>query len=150
MSLKTQISVLVILFLYILIGIYLSINTGISHDEFHEQHNWVINLNAIKSFITDRNYEDLLNYKDKYHGLDNPNGRSHVIADVEDFMNEFVYPDEEAKCTYTYNFDNCLSQDIQWISSGDLYKNNIIALCIHNGADARGGMTDYKFFKIDC
>jgi hypothetical protein len=64
-------------------------------------------------------------------------------------MNEFIYPDEEAKCTYTYNFDNCLSQDIQWISSGDLYQNDIIALCIHNGADARGGMTDYKFFKID-
>lgn len=69
MNLKTQTSVLVLLFLYILIGIYLSINTGISHDEFHEQHNWVINLNAIKSFITDRNYEDLLNYKDKYHGI---------------------------------------------------------------------------------
>ena len=87
--------------------------------------------------------------EDKYHWIDNKNGRSHIIADAEDFMNEFVYPDEEAKCTYTYNFDNCLSQDIQWISSGDLYQNDIIALCVHNGADARGGMTNYKFFKID-
>ena len=87
--------------------------------------------------------------KDKYHGLDNPNGRSHIISDVQEFMDEYVYPETESICTYTYNFDNCLSQDIQWISSGDLYENNIIALCIHNGADARGGMTDYKFFKVD-
>jgi len=95
-----------------------------------------------------KQFEDWI-AQDKYDGLDNPNGRSHIIADVEDFMNEFIYPGEEARCTYTYNFDNCLSQDIQWISSGDLYQNNIIALCIHNGADARGGMTNYKFFKID-
>ena len=87
--------------------------------------------------------------EDKYHWIDNENGRSHVIADVEEFMEEFVYPVDKAECTYTYNFDNCLSQNIQWISCGDLYQNNIIALCIHNGADARGGMTDYKFFKID-
>lgn len=87
--------------------------------------------------------------QDKYHGLDNPNGRSHIIADVQEFMDEYIYPETQSECTYTYNFDNCLSQDIQWISSGDLYENNIIALCIHNGADARGGMTDYKFFKID-
>ena len=107
-------------------------------------------LNESCTYLPDitKQFNDWIN-EDKYHGLDNPNGRGHIIADVEDFMNEFVYPDEEAKCTYTYNFDNCLSQDIQWISSGDLYKNNIIALCIHNGADARGGMTDYKFFKID-
>jgi hypothetical protein len=31
----------------------------------------------------------------------------------------------------------------------DLYNNDIIALSIHNGADARGGLTDYKFFKVD-
>jgi hypothetical protein len=95
-----------------------------------------------------KQFNDWIN-KDKYHSIDNENGRTHMIGDVEDFMDEFIYPDEEAKCTYTYNFDNCLSQDIQWISSGDLYKNDIIALCIHNGADARGGMTNYKFFRID-
>ena len=67
LSLK-KISVLISL-LYLLTGVYLAVNSGISHDEFHEQQNWVINLNAIKSFITDRNYEDLLNYKDKYHGI---------------------------------------------------------------------------------
>ena len=97
--------------------------------------------------ITDQ-FNDWIN-EDKYHWINNKNGRSHIIADVENFMEEFIYPVDKAQFTYTYNFDNCLSQDIQWISSGDLYQNNIIALCIHNGADARGGMTDYKFFKID-
>jgi hypothetical protein len=32
---------------------------------------------------------------------------------------------------------------------GDTYDCDTIALCVHNGADARGGMTDYKIFKID-
>ncbi len=69
MNPKIQKSVLVAFFLYILIGIYLSINTGISHDEFHEQYNWIINLNAIKTYISNGNYEELINYKDRYHGI---------------------------------------------------------------------------------
>jgi hypothetical protein len=88
--------------------------------------------------------------KDKYDAFKNPDGRSNSWNDVEDFMLEYVYPDQDkVNCTYTYNFDNCLSQDIQFLSCGDIYENNIIALSIHNGADARGGLTDYKFFKID-
>ena len=31
---------------------------------------------------------------------------------------------------------------------GDTYHCDIIALAIHNGADARGGLTDYKIFRI--
>ena len=88
--------------------------------------------------------------KDKYDPFNNRDGRSNTWGDVQEFMLEYVYPDQdEVDCTYTYNFDNCLSQDIQFLSCGDLYENNIIALSIHNGADARGGLTDYKFFKID-
>ena len=34
-------------------------------------------------------------------------------------------------------------------SGGDVFENDVIALSIHNGCDARGGLTDYKFFKID-
>ena len=97
--------------------------------------------------ITDQ-FNNWIN-EDKYHYINNPNGRSHVYADVEDFMNTNIYPDTVAQCNYTFNFDNCLSQDIQWIQSGDIYQNVIIGLCIHNGADARGGLTDYRFFKID-
>ena len=56
--------------LYLIIGVILSINTGISHDELHEQVTWEVNLKAIKSFFIDNNgYEELLNYKDRYFGI---------------------------------------------------------------------------------
>ena len=42
---------LLFLTIYTILGIYLSITTGISHDEFHEQLNWEVNLNSIKSFF---------------------------------------------------------------------------------------------------
>lgn len=54
---------------YLIIGIILSITTGISHDEFHEQLNWIVNLKSIKDFILTGSYNDLLDYKDKYHGI---------------------------------------------------------------------------------
>ena len=50
-------------------GVFLSINTGISHDEFHEQQNWLFNLEAIRNFLTTGQYDTFLNYKDKYHGI---------------------------------------------------------------------------------
>ena len=87
--------------------------------------------------------------RDQYHAFDNPNGRSNVWNDVEDFMYKFL-TDDKIHCVYTFNFDNVLSQDIQYLHFGnDLYDNDIIALSIHNGADARGGLTDYRFFKVD-
>ena len=52
-----------------MLGIYLSINNGISHDEFHEQLNWTVNLKFIKEFLTNGDYEDFLIYKDRYHGI---------------------------------------------------------------------------------
>ena len=57
---------LLFLLLYTFFGIYLSISTGISHDEYHEQLNWEINLKGIKSFFSNGNYDILLDYKDKY------------------------------------------------------------------------------------
>ncbi len=63
-----KISVLFIFF-YLIIGIYLSLNSGISHDEFHEQQNWTYNLQAIKDFVTTGDYRDFLNYRDRYHGI---------------------------------------------------------------------------------
>ena len=56
--------------IYLVIGIILSITTGISYDESHEQNTWEINLKAIKSFFIDNNgYEELLKYKDRYFGI---------------------------------------------------------------------------------
>ena len=56
--------------IYFILGAYLSITNGISHDQYHEQLNWKMNFDAIKSFFNSNNgYEYLLNYKDKYHGI---------------------------------------------------------------------------------
>ena len=57
------------LIIYTTFGVYLSLTTGISNDEFHEQKNWSINYQVIKDFINNGNYENLINYRDKYHGI---------------------------------------------------------------------------------
>jgi len=86
--------------------------------------------------------------KDKYHYSDNPKGRCNDMESVEQFMSEFIYPDRKIYTNYTYNEDNVLSQDIQFIYS-EIYETDIIALSIHNGCDARGGLTNYKIFNVD-
>ena len=86
--------------------------------------------------------------KDKYHYANNPKGRCNDMESVEQFMSEFIYPDRKIYTNYTYNEDNVLSQDIQFIYS-EIYETDIIALSIHNGCDARGGLTDYKIFNVD-
>ena len=67
LSLK-KISVFLV-FIYLIIGIHLSLNTGISHDEFHEQQNWTYNLQAIKDFFSTGEYANFLKFKDRYHGI---------------------------------------------------------------------------------
>ena len=69
MSKKFNLFSISLLTIYFLIGIFLSLNTGISHDEHHEQLNWEVNFNSAKDFFLLGGYEDLLNYKDKYHGI---------------------------------------------------------------------------------
>ena len=66
---KTYKTSLFLLLIYLIIGIYLSLNAGISHDEYHEQLNWEINIKAIKNFFETGTYENLLKYKDRYHGI---------------------------------------------------------------------------------
>ena len=53
---------LIYLFLlgYLFLGIYLSINTGISHDEYHEQLNWEVNLKSIKDFVK---FSEIIGFK---------------------------------------------------------------------------------------
>lgn len=60
----------IVLFLsYLSLGFFLSINTGISHDEFHEQLNWESNFEAYKSIFNLGDYNKLLSYDDRYHGI---------------------------------------------------------------------------------
>ena len=66
---KTYKTSLILLSIYLIVGIYLSLNAGISHDEYHEQLNWEINVKAIKDFYETGSYKNLLEYKDRYHGV---------------------------------------------------------------------------------
>ena len=75
--------------------------------------------------------------------------RYNSLNEIEEFMAKYTHQNKKINCIYTYNEENVLSQDIQFVFGGDIYESDIIALSIHNGADARGGFTDYKFFRID-
>lgn len=46
----------------------------------------------------------------------------------------------------TYNYENILSQVIQYVAAGSIDK---LYLMIHGGADVRGGYTDVKVFDFD-
>ena len=76
----------IFLTIYTLVGAYLSLTTGISSDELHEQKNWSINLLAIKDFINTGNYENLINYRDKYHGI----AFQFISQPIQYFIKEFV------------------------------------------------------------
>tara|TARA_B100000131_G_C18114489_1_gene610795 strand:- start:1449 stop:3029 length:1581 start_codon:yes stop_codon:yes gene_type:complete len=59
----------IFLFIYIIVGIYLSITNGITSDEYHQQLNWEIHQSAIISFFKNGNYDILLNHGDRYQGV---------------------------------------------------------------------------------
>ena len=57
------------IFIYLIVGVYLSITNGITSDESFEQLNWEENILGIKSLLEYGNYDDFLKYQDKYHGI---------------------------------------------------------------------------------
>lgn len=67
---------------------------------------------------------------------------------VEQYL-QSKFPNEKIDHINTYNDDCVLSQTLQIITVGDMYTNETVALSIHNGADVRGGYTDFKIFDID-
>ena len=98
----------------------------------------------------EKDNKDFINWinQNPYSWRENPEGRcAGSMYDVEEYMS-LTYGDD-IRTEYTFNYDNNLSQDIQFMTVGDTYDCNIIALAIHNGADARGGLTDYKIFRIE-
>ena len=98
----------------------------------------------------EKDNKDFINWinQNPYSWKDNQDGRcASSMYDVEEYMS-LTYG-EDIRTEYTFNWENNLSQDIQFMTVGDTYDCNIIALAIHNGADARGGLTDYKIFRID-
>ena len=59
------------LFLYLIIGLFLSVNTGVSTDAFIEENIWKKNLEAIKAFFgyNSDGYTYLVLFGDKYYGV---------------------------------------------------------------------------------
>jgi len=61
---------LIFLILFFFIGSYFSIQTGITHDEAHEQEVWEYNINAVKDVYNKNDgYQNLQNYRYKYYGI---------------------------------------------------------------------------------
>ncbi len=72
--------------LYLIIGSYFSLINGITSDEFHEQRNLLVNLTAVKDFLTTGKYDELLSYRDRYHGV-----AFHLIAvPIQLLIKDFV------------------------------------------------------------
>lgn len=83
-------------------------------------------------------------------------------ANMENFL-EFLgrfgweikgfYDDGDPRITYTYNEENCLSQDVQFILFNACGPNedsstSFVLLHSHNGADARGGFPRPRAFEV--
>ena len=94
---------------------------------------------------------------DPYHWDKNPEGRClSSMNDAERYMSLYHgFGDGDngknldARVGNTYNGECDLTQTLQYVYLGDTYDCDIIALSIHNGADVRGGYTNYKIFRID-
>ena len=71
--------------------------------------------------------------------------RENNLCDAEDYLSEFY--DYNTTIVNSYNEDCDLSQVIQFVA-GRIFEDDLILLSIHNGADVRGGYTDYRVFKV--
>lgn len=73
------------------------------------------------------------------------NSEEYDMTNMAEFANK--NGDEVGQVCYTYNEDNCLSQDIQYIQFkfGDEV---CVLLQVHGGCDARGGMSTPKAYVL--
>ena len=85
----------IFLLIYLIFGFYLSINTGISTDEFIEQTNWNLSKDAIKNFfgLNDSGYSNLYSYEWKFHGI----GHHYFSQVYLSFINLFINLDQYSK-----------------------------------------------------
>ena len=72
------------------------------------------------------------------------------IWEIQDIMQEMFHNTfiGDMEWTYTYNYDNILSQDIQFL----LFEYDgldYVLLQVHNGCDARSGLTAPKVFELN-
>ena len=58
------------LIIYFAVGVVVSLNVGISHDEFHEQQNWEYNVSLVENILFERDLDSKFdNFQDKYYGI---------------------------------------------------------------------------------
>ena len=79
------------LFIFFISGSIISLNVGISHDEYHEEENWKYNLNLSKKiyndlFSTEVNELEITDYKDKYYGI----GFQIISQPIQYFLKDIV------------------------------------------------------------
>jgi len=98
-------------------------------------------LNEFLEYDSDQT-ENLNNYL-AWHELENN------LNNVMSYFNHELPSSHSSKHINSYNEDCILSQTIQLVYSGDFYDHELTALSIHNGADVRGGYTDFKIFGAD-
>lgn len=135
----------------------------------HWQRNQIKTLEDFKKdemVVFDKKYDEItlnifpfLNECLEYEHLENQRLEKYLnkkgwVNDTESVMNYFnkaLYVGYESNCINTYNGDCLLSQTLQIIYTGELIDDmdSFIAISIHNGADVRGGYTDYKIFSAD-
>ena len=103
------------LLLYAIVGSYLSITNGISHDQFHEQQNWTTNFNAIKGlFYNNGDYEILINFLDKYHGI----GFHYFSQPIQFITHDFIANLNQVSDTTAYYISRHLAVFIIFSISG--------------------------------
>jgi len=134
-----NIIIILTLLLYAIVGSYLSITNGISHDQLHEQLNWTTNFNAIKGlFYNNGDYEILINYLDKYHGI----GFHYFSQPIQLITHDFIASLNQVSDTTAYYISRHLAVFIIFSISGIFFyllslkiagdKNfSIIASCIY-------------------
>jgi hypothetical protein len=68
------------------------------------------------------------------------------VKRVHNSEDEYLFRGGEAQ--YSYNWDNHLSQDIQFIGFRGEDSRSYVVLQVHNGCDARGGLTSPYVFAL--
>jgi hypothetical protein len=85
-----------------------------------------------------------------------PEGEYYDMSHMESFADEQGQDSWGAKrqVNYTYNYDNDLSQDIQFITfswtDSEGYESDCALVQVHQGCDARGGMGSPKAYVLKC
>jgi len=94
------------LFLYVSLGFYFSLNTGITTDEFTHQYEWGLSFEVIKKFllnIGDSNL-DLVNYEWRFHGIGFHYFSQFYLFILNLFVNFEPFDKESSKILLSHSF----------------------------------------------